>query len=63
MARFGYSLVDGFTVGSVPASVIKHVEVRRGCKEVFLEIFWSFVFFDNDPFGVTRESVEFELIV
>lgn len=66
MARFRYCLVDGFTVCSVPARVIEHVQIGRRSQNGLLGIFENFtsivfIFFNNDPLRVSGEWVESKL--
>lgn len=66
MARSGDGLVYGFTEGSVSMGVVEHVKIRRRGKKGILgtaveSLFFWFVFFNDDPLGVSSDRVNSEL--
>lgn len=61
MARPREGLLDGFVESGVSAGVVEHVEVRRGGEKGFCGVLGVFVFFEDDPFGVSGQGVEPQL--
>lgn len=64
MAGFSDGLVNGLTEGSIAAGIIEHVKIRRRSKKGFwgcLDPVVFFLFFNNNPFGFSRELIDFEL--
>lgn len=61
MARPGEGLLDGFVESGVSAGVVEHVEVRSGGEKGFCGVLGVFVFFEDDPFGVSGQGVEPQL--